>query len=90
MAPSDAGVVEVGARLNRERPLPVIESLQAAAAVADGLTFVTRNVQELKGVEAPLLNPFELDRCSRSGGGSLGSIRGSAILAGVKEAQDMD
>jgi toxin FitB len=55
----DANVVDVWARLNRERPLPVIDSLQAATAVANGLTFVTRNVRDLEGIEAPLLNPFD-------------------------------
>ena len=54
----DTRVVEVWARLNEERPLPVIDSLQAATAVAHGLTFVTRNVRDLRGVEAALLNPF--------------------------------
>ena len=37
----------------------MIDSLQAATAVANGLTFVTRNVQDLEGIEAPLLNPFD-------------------------------
>jgi hypothetical protein len=51
-------VVEVWARLNQSRPLPVIDSLQAATAVVHGLTFVTRNVRDLQGIEAPLLDPF--------------------------------
>lgn len=54
----DAEVVEAWARLNEDRPLPVIDSLQAATAVVHGATFVTRNVRDLQGIEAPLLDPF--------------------------------
>ena len=55
----DAEVTRVWADLNAPRPLPVIDSLQAATAVVHGLTFVTRNVADLHGVDAALLNPFE-------------------------------
>ena len=54
----DARVAESWAELNARRPLPVIDSLQAATAVVHGLTFVTRNVVDLAGVEVPLLDPF--------------------------------
>lgn len=56
--PVDARVVETWAELNVERPLPVIDSLQAATAVTHGLTLVTRNVDDLAGVEVRMLNPF--------------------------------
>lgn len=55
----DAEVVDAWARLNASQPLPVVDSLQAATAVTHGLTFVTRNVHDLEGIEAPLLNPFD-------------------------------
>lgn len=57
--PVDAEVTKVWADLNAPRPLPVIDSLQVATAVVHGLTFVTRNVDDLRGVDAPLLNPFK-------------------------------
>ena len=56
--PVDAPVVEAWADLNLRRSLPVIDSLQAATARVHGLTFVTRNVADLEGVDVPLLNPF--------------------------------
>lgn len=56
--PIDGAVTEAWAHLNAARPLPVIDSLQVATARVHGLTFVTRNVEELDGVEVPLLNPF--------------------------------
>lgn len=56
--PIDADVADAWADLNAPRPLPVIDSLQAATAVVHGLTFVTRNVEDLHGAEVPLLNPF--------------------------------
>lgn len=54
----DEPVVEVWARLNAVRPLPVVDSLQAATALVHGLTFVTRNVADLAGLDLPLLDPF--------------------------------
>jgi len=54
----DSEVVETWAELNAPRPLPVIDSLQAATAVVHGLTFVTRNEQDLRDVEVVVLNPF--------------------------------
>ena len=51
-------VVETWARFNAVRSLPVIDSLHAATARVHGLTFVTRDVDDLEGVEVPLLNPF--------------------------------
>ena len=54
----DSAITEAWGRLNLPRPLPVIDSLQAATAKVHGLTLVTRNVDDLSGVEVPLLNPF--------------------------------
>jgi toxin FitB len=56
--PVDTNVTEVWARLNAVRSLPVVDSLLAATALAHGLTLVTRNIDDLSGVEATLLNPF--------------------------------
>lgn len=54
----DAAVTEAWADLNAKRPLPVIDSLQAATARVHGLTLVSRTVGDLAGVEVSLLNPF--------------------------------
>jgi toxin FitB len=54
----DARVTEAWATINALRPLPVVDSLQAATALVHGLTFVTRNVSDLAGVEVTLLDPF--------------------------------
>lgn len=56
--PVDVEVARIWARLNAERPLPVIDSLQAATALAHGLTLVTRNVGELRDTGVPVHNPF--------------------------------
>jgi len=58
LVPVDSAVTEAWARLNLPRPLPVIDSLQAATAKVHGLTLVTRNVDDLAGIEVPLLDPF--------------------------------
>lgn len=56
--PVDGAVMEEWARLNLERPLPVIDSIQAATAAVHELMFVTRNVGDLDGIDVPLHNPF--------------------------------
>ena len=54
----DVDVTDAWAALNAHRPLPLIDSLQAATALVHGLTFVTRNVGDLDGVDIPVHNPF--------------------------------
>ena len=44
------------------RRLPQIDSLIAATAVVHKLTLVTRNVRDMRGMGAKLLNPFEATR----------------------------
>lgn len=56
--PVDLTVAEQWARLDVPNPRPVIDSLQAATAMVHGLTFVTRNIDDVIGTGAPLLNPF--------------------------------
>jgi len=46
--------------LKQGRPLPTIDSLLAATALAHDLTFVTRNVKHFAGLHVPLLNPWDL------------------------------
>jgi predicted nucleic acid-binding protein len=46
-------------RLNAGHPLPAVDGLLAATAVAHGLTLVTRNVEDVARSGVALLNPFE-------------------------------
>jgi predicted nucleic acid-binding protein len=51
-------VAETWGRLGAQRPLPVIDGLMAATARHHGLTFVTRNTQDIAHLDVPWLNPF--------------------------------
>jgi toxin FitB len=55
----DAAIAEEWGRMNVPDPLPVIDGLLAASAKIRGWTLVTRNVNDLRGSGASLLNPFE-------------------------------
>jgi toxin FitB len=52
-----ASLVAQGARTGR--PLPAVDSLIAATALAHDLTIVTRNTRDFEGVGATTLNPWE-------------------------------
>jgi predicted nucleic acid-binding protein len=41
-----------------ERPRPVVDTLLAATAVLHGLTFVTRNIRDVRGIPVKLLDPW--------------------------------
>jgi toxin FitB len=56
--PIDVRVAEVWGRLNVPDPRPVVDTLLAATAIVHGLTLVTRNVDDLAGAGAKVLNPF--------------------------------
>ena len=57
--PIDAQVAEAWGRLNAKRTLPAVDGLMAATAVAQGLTFVTRDTGTLSGVGVDLLDPWQ-------------------------------
>ena len=57
--PIDIPVAEEWGRMAAARPLSVIDGLLAATAKVHGLTLVTRNVTDMRGLGAMLLNPFE-------------------------------
>lgn len=52
-----ASLVAQGSRTGR--PLPTIDSLIAATALAYDLTIVTRNTRDFEGIGATTLNPWE-------------------------------
>ena len=41
-----------------QRPRPVVDTLLAATAVLHELTFVTRNLRDVRGIPVKLLNPW--------------------------------
>lgn len=60
----DAEMADLWGRLqaqaeNRGNPLPTLDSLLAATALARGLTVVTRNTSDFEATGAELINPWE-------------------------------
>ncbi len=58
--PVSVQVAEVWGRLNARRSFPVVDGLLAATAVARDLVLVTRNIADVEGSGARVLNPFSL------------------------------
>lgn len=57
--PVDAAVADEWGRIGSTRTLPTTDGLLAATARVNGLTLVTRNTKDVKGLGADLLDPFE-------------------------------
>ena len=51
-------VADIWGRISARRSVPVIDGLLAATAIAHDLVLVTRNVADVDGLGAQLLNPF--------------------------------
>lgn len=56
--PVDEEVSVIWGEFNAIRPLPAIDSLMAATAKKHGMTMVTGNDKDLKGLDIPIHNPF--------------------------------
>jgi predicted nucleic acid-binding protein len=55
----DAATARLWGDWASERPRPVVDTLLAATAVLHGLTLVTRNVRDVRGIPVKLLNPWK-------------------------------
>lgn len=55
----DNAVSDQWGRMRAIRPLPAIDGLLAATALANGLTLVTRNDHDVAGLGATVFNPFK-------------------------------
>lgn len=53
-----ASEADIWAELCASRPLPVMDAFLAATAKSHGLTLVTRNTEDFKGLPVTVLNPF--------------------------------
>jgi predicted nucleic acid-binding protein len=54
----DASTARLWGDWSSERPRPVVDTLLAATAVLHGLTLVTRNIRDVRGIPVKLLNPW--------------------------------
>lgn len=59
IVPVDAKVADIWGRLAVPDPVPHIDGLMAATALAHDWTFVTRNTKDVERTGVRLLNPFE-------------------------------
>lgn len=56
--PIDAEVADTWGRLYAIRNVPIVDGLLVATAIVHDLTLVTRNISQVQGLGADLLNPF--------------------------------
>lgn len=54
----DAATGRLWGEWSADRPRSVIDTLMAATAAAHGMTLVTRNVRDLRGIKVKLFNPW--------------------------------
>lgn len=55
----DAATARLWGDWSGERPRPVVDTLLAASAVLRGMTLVTRNIRDVRGIPVKLLNPWK-------------------------------
>ena len=57
--PVDQAIANEWGRMGAKRPVATVDALLAATAKVHGMTLVTRNVSDVIGLGAKVLNPFE-------------------------------
>lgn len=57
--PLELRVTQEWGRMSAIRSVPVVDALMAATAKVNGLTLVTRNAADVRGLGAAIFNPFE-------------------------------
>lgn len=57
--PIDAVVADTWGWMSAARPLSTVDALLAATAKVNGMTLVTRNSADVRGLDVSVLNPFE-------------------------------
>jgi predicted nucleic acid-binding protein len=55
----DAATARLWGDWSSERPRPVVDTLLASTAVVHGLTLVTRNIRDVRGIAVKLLDPWK-------------------------------
>lgn len=58
----DTAITRLWGELSAERSRPVVDTLLAATAMVHGMIYVTRNAKDIKGIQVPVLNPWEHKR----------------------------
>lgn len=59
--PIDLAVALQSAKLHVPNPHPIRDGLIAATALVHGMAVVTRNVDDFKGTDVPIFNPWDPD-----------------------------
>ncbi|MGD9615857.1 MAG: type II toxin-antitoxin system VapC family toxin [Alphaproteobacteria bacterium] len=59
LLPIDRAVADEWGRLSAIRTVPVVDGLLVSTARVHGMTFVTRNIADVAGLGAFVLNPFK-------------------------------
>jgi len=57
--PIDRAIADEWGRMGAKRPVSTVDALLAATAKVYGMTLVTRNVSDVSGLGAQVINPFE-------------------------------
>ena len=57
--PITANIADTWGRISSIRPVPISDGLMAAAAINHDLTLATRNLRDVEGLGARIMNPFD-------------------------------
>ena len=57
--PINSNIADTWGRISAIRPVPIADGLMAATAIEHDLTLATRNLRNVQGLGAKVMNPFE-------------------------------